>query len=215
MTHILYRLQHGEMPTQELNAKVIWLALGSRDLSTRLCSEEVVTLGIMRIAEEIKHYNPQATVVIQSLLPRTHHKDGSLEAATNRPLKHKGLLKSNHDLQKSQNSLTSEYAEIDEGLEALEEDEERQLHEAEPKYDYYLWPSIQTINREIESFCESRDGFAFFDATPLFLTSKANDRNHLLIQRELLRNYAQLSHMGHGVLLTAIHNTLRHMLGKE
>ena len=202
------------MPTQALNAKVIWLALGSRDLAVRLCSEEVVTLGILRIAEEIKQFNPQATVVIQSLLPRTHHKDGSLDSPDNRPLKHSGLEWKN-DAIPTETKFMSEYAQVDEGLEALEEDEERQLHQAEPKYDYYLWPSIRNINQEVRKFCESREGFAFFDATPLFLTSKANDRNHQVIQQELLREYAQLSHMGHGVLLTAIHQTLKRILGKD
>lgn len=199
------------MPTAALNAKVIWLILGSRDLAVRLCSEEVVTLGIMRIAEEIKHYNPQATVVIQSILPRTHHKDGSLDSPSNRPLKHHGLTWED-ERASGQNRLTSEYGELDEGLEALEEDEERQLHEAEPKYDYYLWPSIQNINREVQTFCETHDGFEFFDATPLFLTSKGNDRNHKFIQRELLREYAQLSYTGHGVLLDAIHKMLKQMI---
>lgn len=227
ITHLLYRLQHGEMPPRSLNAKVIWLVLGSRDLAVSLCSEEVVTLGIMRIAEEIKHYNPQATVVIQSILPRTHHKDGSLDHPDNRPLKHQGLLLDDNkhhgqhlddnadmpdDKINQQYKLTSEFSQADEGLEALEEDEERRLHAAEPKYDYYLWPSIQKINTEVRNFCESHSGFEFFDATPLFLTSKGNDRNHIVIRRELLREYAQLSADGHGVLLDAIQKKLRDLL---
>ena len=202
------------MPTAIINAKVIWLVLGSRDLAVRLCSEEVVTLGIMRIAEEIKHYNPQAKVVIQSILPRSHHKDGSLESADARPLKHQGLVFENTNTHQNRlvAELMTDYGEADAGLEALEEDEERKLHQAEPKYDYYLWPSIQNINREVQRFCDTHDGFDFFDATPLFLTSRPNDRSHMFIQRELLREYAQLSGKGHGVLLDAIHQKAQVLL---
>ena len=199
------------MPTEVLNAKVIWLVLGSRDLAVRLCSEELVTLGILRVAEEIQHYNPQAIVVIQSILPRTHHKDGSLESAADRPLKHQNLVYQETDTY-HQNRLATEFGEVDEGLEALEEDEERQMHDAEPKYDYYLWPSIQNINTEVQRWTEIHDGFEFFDATPLFLGSFPNDRNHKFIQRELLREYAQLSHIGHGVLLDAIHTRAKQLL---
>ncbi|CAB9497921.1 Platelet-activating factor acetylhydrolase IB subunit gamma [Seminavis robusta] len=217
ITHVLWRLQHGEMPTEALNAKVIWLILGSRDLAVRLCSEEVVTLGILRIAEEIKHFNPQATVVVQSILPRTLHDDGSLESPHARPLKHDNLVSDSDHTRKGNKKgqsvkINTEYGELDEGLEALEEDEERQMHQAEPKYDYYLWPSIQNINREVEDFCNSHDGYEFFDAAPLFLTSRGNDRNHMFIQRELLRQYAQLSHEGHGVLLDAIQRRMEQIL---
>lgn len=203
------------MPTEVLNAKVIWLVLGSRDLAVRLCSEEIVTLGILRVAEEIKHHNPQSIVVIQSILPRTHHQDGSLESAADRPLKHHSLVFeetiSTSDTY-HQNRLATEFGEIDEGLEALEEDEERQLHDAEPKYDYYLWPSIKNINQEVRRWTDTHHGFEFFDATPLFLRSLPNDRNHKFIQRELLREYAQLSHTGHGILLDAIHTRAKELM---
>jgi hypothetical protein len=64
---------------RSLNPKVFWLILGTNDLALGMCSEEVVTLGIMRVAEELHHLYPDSIVVIQGILPRSNHPDGTLE----------------------------------------------------------------------------------------------------------------------------------------
>ena len=36
---------------------------------------------------------------------------------------------------------------------------------------YLLWPSIQSINRELERFCENHDYAVYFDASAMFLAA--------------------------------------------
>lgn len=77
-SNLLWRLEHGEIPPT-LNAKVWWLLIGGNDLDRGGCSEEAVTLGVLRVAEELQLKHPGSIVVIQGLLPRSRRKDGSLE----------------------------------------------------------------------------------------------------------------------------------------
>merc|ERR1719356_1742907 len=53
----------------DFNPKVWWLVLGMNDLTRSQCSEEIVVLGVLRVAEEIKLRKPDAKIVINSLLP--------------------------------------------------------------------------------------------------------------------------------------------------
>lgn len=76
--NLLWRLQNGELPTKGFNPKVIWIMTGANDLSIKGCSEEVVTLGILRTAEEIAFYFPKSTIVIQALLPRSNDSYGKV-----------------------------------------------------------------------------------------------------------------------------------------
>merc|ERR1712032_988432 len=62
------KIQHDEMP-YDFNPKVWWLVLGMNDLTRLQCSEEIVVLGVLRVAEEIKLRKPDAKIVINSLLP--------------------------------------------------------------------------------------------------------------------------------------------------
>jgi lysophospholipase L1-like esterase len=66
---VLWRLDHDELPP-ELDAKVYWIVVGGNDLSRGQCSEEVVVLGLLRLAEELKQRRPDSIVVINSILPR-------------------------------------------------------------------------------------------------------------------------------------------------
>ena len=47
-----------------------WIHIGTNDFGLGLCSEEVVLLGILRLAEEIHNVNPDSVIVINSILPR-------------------------------------------------------------------------------------------------------------------------------------------------
>merc|ERR1719221_746152 len=66
--NVLWRIQHDEMP-YDFNPKVWWLVLGMNDLTRLQCSEEIVVLGVLRVAEEIKLRKADAKIVINSLLP--------------------------------------------------------------------------------------------------------------------------------------------------
>jgi lysophospholipase L1-like esterase len=77
-TNLLYRLIHGELSI-ELQPKVWWISIGINDLLKDHCSEELIVLGIQRIVEEIITVQPNATVVINSILPVQTNKYGLLD----------------------------------------------------------------------------------------------------------------------------------------
>lgn len=68
--NVLWRLQHGEMPTA-LNPKVWWLLIGTNDLGVDRCGADAITVGNIRIVEEIRRQHPEARIVINSVLPRS------------------------------------------------------------------------------------------------------------------------------------------------
>ena len=71
--NLLWRIQNGEMP-KKLKAKVFWLLIGTNDFlkeGMEQCSEEVVLMGIQRIVEEMMLLKPDATIVVNGLLPRS------------------------------------------------------------------------------------------------------------------------------------------------
>ena len=88
----MWRLDHGELPTENLDVYVFWLMMGTSDLARGGCSEEAVVLGMLRVAEEIHVKFPQAVVVIQGILPRTSRPDGLMEPRS----MHKQLLGKHH-----------------------------------------------------------------------------------------------------------------------
>jgi lysophospholipase L1-like esterase len=65
---LLYRFQNGELP-ETLGAKVFWILIGTNDL-TQHCKPEVVAAGNIRIVQELQKKRPDATIVINSILPR-------------------------------------------------------------------------------------------------------------------------------------------------
>lgn len=73
--NLLWRLQNGELPDQ-LNPKVVWLLIGTNDLGNTWCSSEVVLIGILRVVEELRLRKPEATIVVNGLLPRTFNRKG-------------------------------------------------------------------------------------------------------------------------------------------
>lgn len=63
---------------ENLNAKVWWILIGINDLALSTCSEDATILGILRVAEEVAFRNSHSKVVIQGLMPRSNHGDGTL-----------------------------------------------------------------------------------------------------------------------------------------
>jgi len=77
-SNLLWRIQNGEIP-DTLNPKVWWILIGTNDFMgkrdrnkkhQRFCSEEVVTMGILRVLEELRRIRPNAKIVVNALLPR-------------------------------------------------------------------------------------------------------------------------------------------------
>jgi beta-glucosidase len=79
-SHLLYRLQNGELP-ESLQPSVFWLLIGTNDLVATWCSPAVVVIGIQRIVQELRSRKPDATIVVQGLLPRTFDPDGYVNRA--------------------------------------------------------------------------------------------------------------------------------------
>ena len=73
--NVLWRLMHGEMPAN-FNPQVWWISLGMNDLARMECSEQVVVLGILRVVEFILEARPEATIVVNSLLPMADIRSG-------------------------------------------------------------------------------------------------------------------------------------------
>lgn len=71
--NLLWRLQNGELPT-ELRPSVWWILIGTNDFGKEPphCSPQVVLMGIKRVVGELLKQRPGSTIVVNSLLPRSH-----------------------------------------------------------------------------------------------------------------------------------------------
>ena len=65
---MLYRLQHGEL-SSSLDPAVIWLLIGTNDQADH-CSQEAILMGIINIAQYLQEQRPNATLVINGILPK-------------------------------------------------------------------------------------------------------------------------------------------------
>jgi len=50
---------------------VFWILIGTNDFGNTWCNIDVVILGVLRVAEEIRIKRPDSTIVINSILPRS------------------------------------------------------------------------------------------------------------------------------------------------
>jgi lysophospholipase L1-like esterase len=199
MSNLLWRIQNGEMP-RNLNPKVWWLLIGANDLVRGECSEEAIILGILKLAEEIQTIRPESVVVIQGLLPRTFHPDGSLTL----------------------NKKLSAQAEPDtRGLRLIGNRTQPQKFNNPNKKQYYkrnqypLWPSIQLINQELARFCENHEHIVYFDAASLFLGSLGNEHYQSaqkFILKDLMPDYAHLNALGYQVMAKEIAKELNRII---
>jgi len=67
------------MAQQNLAPKVWWISIDINDLLKNDCSEDIVVLGMKCIVEEIQNAQPNATIVINSILPIQTDESGILE----------------------------------------------------------------------------------------------------------------------------------------
>jgi lysophospholipase L1-like esterase len=70
--HLLYRLQDGVLG-ESFSPKVFWLLIGTNDLGGEWCNVDAIVAGNIAIVEELLKLRPDtATIVINSLLPRSN-----------------------------------------------------------------------------------------------------------------------------------------------
>jgi len=72
--NLLWRMKNGEIP-EYLEAKVYWILIGTNDFlkdgpNQKHCSTEVVLMGIKRVVEEMRMLRPNATIIVNEILPR-------------------------------------------------------------------------------------------------------------------------------------------------
>ena len=66
---LLYRMQRDKELSDLLHPKVWWVLIGTNDLADD-CDPATIVMGILRIALELRFQRPEATIVINSILPR-------------------------------------------------------------------------------------------------------------------------------------------------
>lgn len=71
----MYRLRNGEFLS---HTKVWWLLIGTNDLVTGGCTAEAILIGILEIVHEIRTRDEEATVVLNSILPRSLSQTGNI-----------------------------------------------------------------------------------------------------------------------------------------
>lgn len=128
--------------------KIFWLVVGGNDLRVGQCSEEVVVLGILRLAEFLHHKHSEVYVVINSILPQ-------------------------------QTSIKTKYGKFD------------------------IWPSIRSVNEQLEAFCEHHRYFHFYDATSVFMKKPKSSKPEI-IESHMDKDKIHLSMRGHKVWIDGI-----------
>jgi hypothetical protein len=213
------------MPTN-LKSKIWWVLIGADDLSLAMCSEDMVTLGVLRVAEEIAFHNPDSKVVIQGLLPRSNHRDGSLHMTDDK--RGSSFRDSNTPSQRAEapfeknNVWLYRTHEIDPSIldqghsttsSAIQQAQEQAK---QPYFDYYIWPSILAINQELKAFCDKHGSqFVYFDADDLFVeTVDGGVSEEKRIIKDLMPNSILLGYKGHQVLMNAVKTKLKELLNR-
>lgn len=172
---------HGEIPWA-LTPKVWWVGIGINDLSMKGCSEEVVLLGILRVVEEIQSTQPEAIVVINSLLPVQRNADGLLERLGK---KHEDVA-----LKKKEKDL-----------------EDAQMSEKRDHHD--LWPSVVAINAGLRRFAASHKGVKFFDANGVFVEERQGGK---YLKVDLMRDPVHPNLSGHKKWNNAVKKRLHELI---
>lgn len=80
-----------------------------------------------------------------------------------------------------------------------------------------IWPSIQSINSELEKYCKLHDHLIYFDVSALFLGCMGNEyykqkEKHIIV--DLLYHGKTLTEDGYTVLGTAIRDKLSKIINK-
>jgi len=87
-----------------LEAKVYWILIGTNDFlkdGLEHCSAEVVAMGIKRVAKEVQILKPNATIIINEILPRA-------------PGTHNGMLYGDEETKSVTNAINKVNKELEE-----------------------------------------------------------------------------------------------------
>lgn len=68
--NLLARLQNNET-VQGLSVKVLWVLIGTNDYASSFCRVDCIVAGNLAIVRELRLQKPEATIVINGLLPRS------------------------------------------------------------------------------------------------------------------------------------------------
>jgi hypothetical protein len=86
---------------------------------------------------------------------------------------------------------------------------------AQAKKRYTFWPSILSINKQLEAFCENHPQIVYYDASKLFVGSMGNahfkQANQQIIH-ELMPDYVHPSYAGYKILLKTIRQEVERIL---
>jgi lysophospholipase L1-like esterase len=170
--HLLWRLQHGEMP-DSFNPQVWWILMGTNDLTSGGCSPEVVLLGILRLVEEIQYRKPYATVVINGILP-------SAVPAVKRDKKYMNRPGMGGKFRGKKGAPFKNNKKGGDGDASVEDVETEQLPNKKPFFRGYtevkdLRPTIKIINAQLKKFATNHDNVHYYDFTDVFVK---NDEQH-------------------------------------
>ena len=194
-SNLLYRIQAGGELPNELDSKVFWLLIGTNDLSTN-CSEDVVTLGILSIVQEIRSKKPGSIVVINGLLPRTDNSNGSLLSEES--------LNSNEEYKPTNTPVASSTTNSS-LIEETVGDNHRFTRRSTKNIDskpFDFWPSINAINHQLRQYASNHDKVEYFDPADLFIAQMGNEyfkQNNIFLMKELQDDYLHPTSLGHKI----------------
>ena len=225
--NVLYRLQHGEL-MDCLQPKVFWIILGMNDLARTHCSEEVTLLGIVGVIQKLRSLRPDTPIVINSLLPMTDLRTNS-DSTNNIPLinsfedatsndGHRGRRIDETDLEqyRLEEQRYKNRVKHDEKYPHLSQQEEQDVNMfLHPITKYHqshhpLWSHIRIINIELYRFAKKHDNIYFFDASPIFLTTKnhKDDFDEQVLNTELISLRGHPTALGYQAWFQAIKKSL-------
>lgn len=95
-------MQNGELPNS-LHPSVWWISIGTNDFGhdgKPYCSPEVVSMGILRVIEEVREKRPNALIVVNSILPRSEKGDAAVTFGNGKAMPlWEGILEVNRELE--------------------------------------------------------------------------------------------------------------------
>lgn len=159
--------------------------------------------------EEIMSQKPQATIVVNSILPMTLEKDGRLIDISKYKLNDDDellldIMKSSSNVPKEESFMetttttNNNNSSIVVSTESKKKKKKKQNHRytkrkhrksgifSLAKSNGMLWPSVLAVNQQLKAFCEkNKDNVLFFDADDIFVDRKEDE---LFLNLDLISN---------------------------
>jgi len=211
---VLWRIKNGELP-ENLNPKVIWLLIGTNDLSLKQCSEEVVLLGILRVIEEIEALKPNTKIVVTGILPMTSDEKGRVP-----PFSYKQLQKNKRKRNNPRQLDVLETSDKDEDTEntrkfkgaVITVGRRNPFH----RMRISMWPSVIAVNEQLKRFCSKHSHMVFFDPYNVFV-EKLEENKFPTIKPDFMKAMAFgiPSLMGHQEMHKAAERKLNFIFNKR